>query len=137
MAAKAAGSRTAMSARIFRSTSTPADFSPAMKRPYGMPCWRDGGVDALDPEAPHVALAVAPVAVRVDEGVDERLARGANERRARAAAALGAVEQPLVAAAGGDAALDSGHRLLPLAGVRHQPLELLGVGVRDASPSPA
>src|SRR5688572_2870018 len=44
IAANAAGSRMAMSARIFRSTSTPAALSPAMKRPYGTPCWREAAL---------------------------------------------------------------------------------------------
>ena len=107
MAAKAAGSRTAMSARIFRSTSTPAAFKPGDEATVRHALEACGSVDALDPEAPHVALAVATVTVRVDEGVDERLARGADERRARATPALGAIEQLLVAAVGGDASLDS------------------------------
>src|SRR5687768_14909235 len=91
-----------------------------------------GGVDALDPEAAHVALAVAAITVGIDQGVDERLARRTDERRSRSATAFGLLQEPLVAAVRGDAALDACHRLLPLARVRHEPLELAGVGVGHA-----
>src|SRR6187431_2232167 len=63
--------------------------------------------------------------------MDEGLARRPDQRRARAPPALRAVEEPLVAAVRGDAALDSGHRLLPLAGVRHEALELVLVDIGD------
>ena len=86
-------------------------------------------VDALHPQAAHVALAVATVAIRVHQGMDQRLARRPDERRTRAATALCLVEQLLVTTVGGDAALDSWHGCFLL--VREQPLELRVVDGRD------
>jgi hypothetical protein len=70
-------------------------------------------VDALDPEASHVALAVATVPIRIHQRVDERLARGADELRSGAATALRLVQQALMTPMRGDAALHSCHVISP------------------------
>src|SRR5438445_13536442 len=51
-----------------------------------------GGIDACDPELPHLALAAAPVSVCVREGVKHRLVGGAKEQLLRGPKALGAIE---------------------------------------------
>src|SRR2546428_12941360 len=66
-------------------------------------------MDVFDPVLPHPALAAAPVSVRVREGVKHRLVGGAKEQLLREPKALGAIEDRLVAAERGDAALDSCH----------------------------
>ena len=71
--ANAAGSFTARSARILRSSSTPAVFSPWMNREYDMPVLTGRGADARDPQPAELPLAVATVAVGVDAGVKELL----------------------------------------------------------------
>src|SRR5712692_2528960 len=68
-----------------------------------------GGIDASDPQLPHLALAPAAVAERVCERVKHRLVRGAEQELLREAEALGAIQDRLVAAMRGDAALDSCH----------------------------
>src|SRR6266852_2720914 len=70
-----------------------------------------GGIDASDPELPHLALAAPPVAVRVREGVKDRLVGGTEQQLLRKPEALGPIEDRLVPAMGGDATLDSCHWL--------------------------
>src|SRR5258706_1298268 len=66
-----------------------------------------GGVDARDPQAVELALALAPIAVCVHEAVLDREPRRAHERAARRIEALGTLQNFLVASPLGDAALDS------------------------------
>src|SRR6185369_10630838 len=55
----------------------------------------DRGVDAHDPQAAHVALALLPVTRGVGQRVEERLARWLDQPRTGALAALGVLEEPL------------------------------------------
>src|ERR1700730_8323189 len=68
-----------------------------------------GGVDACDPELPHLALAAAPVAVRVRERMEHRLVGGAKEQLLGKAEALGPIEDRLVAPMRRDSAFDACH----------------------------
>ena len=71
------GSATASSARILRSISTPARLSPRDEAAVREPVLARRRVDARDPQAVELALALAPVAVRVDEALLDREARRA------------------------------------------------------------
>src|SRR6266581_8919791 len=75
----------------------------------GQPRLPRGGVDPRDPKLPHLALAAAPVAERVRERVQHRLVGGAEQQLLGKSEALGPLEDPLVAAMRGYAALDSCH----------------------------
>src|SRR5262249_25414627 len=86
----------------------------------------DGRVDADDPQAAELALALLAVARRVGERVEEGLLRRLDQPRARALPALGVLEESLVAGVRGDAALDSRH-VDGLLEVRQQALDLLRV----------
>src|SRR4051812_44506050 len=68
-----------------------------------------GGVDADDPQAPEVALAVAAVAVRVGVGLHDRFLGPLVVRVGLAAEALRALEGRAALLAGVDGALDPGH----------------------------
>src|SRR6266446_4981206 len=70
------------------------------------------GVDPRDPELPHLALAAAAVAVGVGQSVQDRLVGGTEEQLLGKPEAFGPVEDPLVAAMRGNAALDSCHLAL-------------------------
>src|SRR4051794_8789736 len=72
-----------------------------------------GGVDARDPEAAEVALAVAAVAVRVGVRLHDRFLGALVVAVRLAAEALGALERRAALLAGVDGALDAGHRPLP------------------------
>src|SRR5260221_9018886 len=63
-------------------------------------------VDTDDPQAAHLALPLLPVAGRVGERVEERLAGGLDQARACALPALGVLQETLVAGGGGDAPPD-------------------------------
>ncbi len=76
-AAKAAGSVTARSARILRSTSMPAALQTGDEPAVAHAVLAAGGVDALDPQPAELALAGAAVA----EGVLQRSASPARWRR--------------------------------------------------------
>src|SRR6266852_450496 len=67
------------------------------------------GVDPRDPELPHLALAATAVAERVSERMQDRLVGGTEQQLLGEPEALGPVEDPLVAAMRGNAALDSCH----------------------------
>src|SRR5216684_7237627 len=75
----------------------------------GQPRLPRGGIDACDPELPHLALAAATVAIGVSESVKDCLVRGAEKQLLRKPEALGAVEDRFVTAMSRDAALDSCH----------------------------
>src|SRR5258706_4774188 len=68
-----------------------------------------GGLDASDPELPHLTLAAAAVAICVCEGVKDGLVGRAEQELLREPEALRAVEDRLVAAMSWDASLDSSH----------------------------
>src|SRR6267143_1412514 len=68
-----------------------------------------GGVDASDPELPHLALAAPPVAVGVCESMQHRLVGGTEQQLLRKPKTLGPVEDRLVPAVSRDAALDARH----------------------------
>src|SRR5206468_4262461 len=68
-----------------------------------------GGVDASDPEAAEVALAVAAVAVRVGVRLHHRFLGALVVRVRLAAVALGQVERLAALLLGVDGALDAGH----------------------------
>ena len=78
----------------------------------GDPVQAGGRVDPDDPQLAHVALALLPVARRVGERVELRLAGPLDELAVRAHPPFGGVEQPLVALVGRDAPLDACHRML-------------------------
>src|SRR3989442_12215812 len=61
----------------------------------GQPRLPRGGIDACDPELPHLALAAATVAIGISESVKDCLVRGAEEQLLREPKALGAVEDCL------------------------------------------
>src|SRR5205814_4495145 len=85
------------------------------------------------PGLTELALPLLPVASRIGEGVEERLAGGLDEARPRSATAFGGVEEPLVSLMRGDSALDSCHGELRLLEVRQQALDLPSVlGPDDA-----
>src|SRR5260370_17948989 len=73
----------------------------------GQPRLPRGGIDASDPELPHLALAAPPVAVGISEGVKDRLVGGTEKQLLRKPEALGPIEYRLGPAMGGDAALES------------------------------
>src|ERR687896_1575010 len=72
-----------------------------------------GGVDARDPEAAEVALAVAAVAVRVGVRLHDGFLGAAVGAVRLPAIALRALERRAALLAGVDGALDAGHRPLP------------------------
>ena len=82
-----------------------------------------GRVDPDDPQLAHLALALLAVAGSVGERVEERFARRLDQPGLRALAALGRVQEALVALVRGDAALDSCHSCG--LEVRQQALDLL------------
>src|SRR6185369_12101583 len=86
-------------------------------------------VDPDDPQLAHLALALLAVAGRVGHRVEVRLARCLDQPGLRPLAAFGRVQQALVSLVGGDAALDSCHRVRVLLEVRQQAADLLGVDV--------
>src|SRR6476659_2509257 len=67
------------------------------------------GVDALDPQAPEVALALAPVTVRVDERVGDLLLRLPVQTRTLPAVTGGALADHATLLAGVYRPLDSSH----------------------------
>ena len=69
-------------------------------------------VDPDDPQLAHLALALLAVAGRVGQRVEERLARGLDQPRLGALAALGVLHEALVAPVGRDAPLDSCHEVV-------------------------
>src|SRR6476620_6383182 len=69
-------------------------------------------VDARDPEAAEVALAVAPIAVRVGVRLHQRFLGALVVRVRLAAEALGALERRPALLLGVDGALDAGHLCL-------------------------
>src|SRR3954447_7139119 len=66
-------------------------------------------VDARDPQAPEVALAVAPVAIRVGVGLEQLLLRALVRGVLLAPVALGTLENGAALLAGVDGALDPAH----------------------------
>ena len=103
------GSRTAMSARTLRSSSMPASLRPWMNGAVGHAVLARGGVDARDPQAAEVALAVAAVAVRVGVRLHDRFLGALVVRVRLAAEALRPLEGRAALLAGVDGALDAGH----------------------------
>src|SRR5215471_1591934 len=77
------------------------------------PALASGRVDPRDPEPPEVPLALAPVAERVGQRVQDRLVRGPEQQLPRIAEALGPLQDRLVLAMGDDASLDSSHETRP------------------------
>jgi hypothetical protein len=82
----------AMSARTFRSSSTPGELQPVHELRIGQTFGPDAGVDALDPQAAEGALLNLAVAIRVLAGLFDRLPRDANGVLATTAIALGLVQ---------------------------------------------
>src|SRR5438445_8248388 len=82
-------------------------------------------VDARDPQLAHLALAAAAVTERVGEGVQDRLVGGSKQQLLGKPEALRAIEDCLVTAMRGNAALDSCH-LDP-----QRPAHRLAVRLRD------
>src|SRR6202521_4194991 len=68
-----------------------------------------GGVDAGDPELPHLALASPPVTERIRERVQARLVCGAEEELLGEPKSLGAIEDRLVPPVCGNSTLDPCH----------------------------
>src|SRR5438105_1011086 len=91
----------------------------------GQPRLARRGVDARDPERPHLPLATAAVAKGVGERVQHRLVGGTEQQLLGKAEALGAGEDGLMAAMRGHAAFDSRH-LDP-----QRPAHCLAVGLGD------
>src|SRR5206468_6699211 len=77
----------------------------------GQPRLPRGGVDARDPQLSHLALAAAAVAEGISEGVQHGLVGRAEQQLFGEPEALGPVEDRLVTAMRGDAALDACHGL--------------------------
>src|SRR5438309_4546367 len=77
----------------------------------GQPGLPRGGVDASDPELPHLTLAAATVAICICEGVKDGLVGRAEEQLLGEPEAFRAVEDRLVTAMCRNAALDSCHAL--------------------------
>src|SRR3954453_6275258 len=75
-----------------------------------------GGVDPDDPEAPEVALSVAPVTVRVCTRAHDLLVREPVVRVLAAEVALGLLQDLLLAPLAGDGIRSASHGLLPPAG---------------------
>ena len=98
--AKAAGSRTASSARILRSSAMPAFFSPAMNTEYDSPSLAAGRVDADDPERARAAASSACGPVGEDARAQHGLGGGAVQLAPPADVALGLLENLLSALAG-------------------------------------
>src|SRR5262249_6231628 len=71
-----------------------------------------GRVDALDPEAPEVALAGAPITERVVAAVQQLLVGGTERAALVAVVALGALKRRAALLLGVDRSLDPGHRAL-------------------------
>src|SRR5438477_5419481 len=67
-------------------------------------------IDAHDPKRAKIALAHAPVAVRVLAGLHHRLVRGLDVFAAGVVITLGATQNFLVSRAGGNSTFDSRHR---------------------------
>src|SRR5262245_34870978 len=87
----------------------PGFHEPAVEAAVGEPVRPRPGVDARDPEAPELALALLAVAVGVLPAALDGLAGNAHEPVAAAEVALGVREDLVVAPLARDAALDSGH----------------------------
>src|SRR5215212_6705062 len=83
------------------------------ERAVGHPVLARGGVDAGDPEAAEVALAVAAVPVRVGVRLHDGFLRALVRGVRLAAEALRALERRAALLAGVDGALDARHRPLP------------------------
>ena len=111
--ANAAGSFTARSARILRSTSTPAVLSPLMNREYERPCGRTASVDAGDPEPAELRLAIPAVAVRVVAGVHDLFFGHAVARVAAPRVALGLLEDLAALLLRVDGSFHPGHAVMP------------------------
>src|SRR5229473_2279639 len=79
----------------------------------GQPRLPRGGIDASDPELPHLTLAAAAVAICIREGVKDGLVRGPEQELLREPEAFRAVEDRLVTSMSWDASLDSCHELNP------------------------
>ncbi len=78
-----------------------------MNWPYVRPFWRAAALMRLA----HLALALLPIAGRVGEGVEQRLAGRLDQPRFGPFAPFGGVEEALVTFVGGDAPLDSCHAM--------------------------
>src|SRR5690606_28734867 len=88
-------------------------------------------VDAGDPQAAEIALALPPVPVRVRERLQHLLVGGPEGLALAPVVAAGKLENLLMAAALPRAALDARHQnpsSLDRSGAREQPLEAAGVG---------
>src|SRR5215472_1717499 len=72
-----------------------------------------GRVDARDPEPAEVPLALAPVAERVRQRVQQRLVGGTEQQLPRVAEAPGPLQDRAVLAVGDDATLDPSHGYTP------------------------
>ena len=125
---KPSGSLTAISASILRFTSTPASLEAVDQLRVAHALLARGGVDPRDPEAPEVALAVAPVAVGVGVRAHDLLVREAVARVLAPVVALGAVEDLLAPLAAGDGVGCARHQRPPS---RQQPVDPLRVGLGD------
>src|SRR5437763_8210905 len=79
----------------------------------GLPRLPRRGVEPRAAARPQLALASATVAIGVGQSVQHRLVGGLEEELVRKAEALGAGQDRLMAAAGGDAPLDPRHLLNP------------------------
>src|SRR5438132_3191370 len=75
----------------------------------GQPRLPRGGVDARDPQLPHLSLAAAAVAKRVSERMQDRLIGWAKQQLLREPETFGAVEDRLVATVRRDSTLDACH----------------------------
>src|SRR5690606_35082657 len=75
----------------------------------GEPVLARGGVDARDPQAAEIALALLAVAIGVDPGALDRLASDLEQTVARAGVALRLLQDPVVPAPLRDASLHSRH----------------------------
>src|SRR5207244_7701805 len=87
----------------------PGQLEPVHERPVAHPVLPRCGVDAGDPQAAEVALAVAAVAVRVGVRLDQRLLGPLVVRVRLAAVALGQRQDGAALLLGVDGALDPGH----------------------------
>src|SRR5713101_717404 len=88
----------------------------------GQPRLPRGGIDASDPELPHLTFAAPPVAVGVCESMQHRLVRGTEQQLLRKPKPLDPIEDRFVPAVSRDAALDSCHLLNP-----HRPAHFFAV----------
>ena len=112
--ANPSGSRAAMSARIFRSSSMPASFSPWIKLAVRQPGGAAGCADADNPQAAELALALAAMPVCVRPGVHHRLFGPLVIAVGCALEAPGLFEDLLVPSALGHPALYSYHNLFSI-----------------------